>query len=186
MRIRDIEATGIPPVSNFVATELSDIIVLAGANGVGKTRLVEAFLNYFNSFSGNNPAFRIEATHSSEREQWRKNMLDTRIPADVALLQHTLQQNRRIRNFLSSVLYFESDRSIQKVKPFQFTWDIADPWNEDVPWNFAFSGLRNRFQDTLHAIFKKIQSQRSSIAIRAQQLKKQGHTSMNLDFQDPL
>lgn len=186
MRIKAIKATEILPVKRFEVTDISDVVVLAGANGVGKTRLVERFIKYFRSLSGSNPAFLIEATHSSERALWKKQLLDTAVPQDVDLLRQTLQQTRRRGNLLSSVLYFESDRSIQQVKPYQFTWDIPDPWEETVAWDVGFAGLRNRFQDTLHSIFKKIQNQRNSIASRAQQLRKQGHKSMNLDFQDPL
>jgi hypothetical protein len=63
---------------------------------------------------------------------------------------------------------------------------VADPWNESVPWNSTFRGLSNRFQDTLHALFKKIQAQKSSVYAKAVGLKQQGVKSMNLDFNDPL
>ena len=186
MRIAEITATNIPPINRFEVAALSDLVVLAGANGVGKTRLIEAFLAYFRSFSTGNCHFLIQATERSERNLWQKDALDTSNRQDVELLQKTLQQNRRRRNFTSSILYFESDRSIQKIKPLTFTWDIADPWEESLSWDFAFSGLRNRFQDTLHAIFKKIHSQRNSIAARAVKLRKEGHDSMALNFKNPL
>lgn len=50
----------------------------------------------------------------------------------------------------------------------------------------TFGGLRSRFQDTIHAIFKKLQSQKTSIANRAIALRREGHTVMNLDFADPM
>jgi predicted ATPase len=186
MRIRSLTVSNVAPIAHFRAEELSDTVVLAGANGVGKTRLVEALINQFSNLSSPNIEMIIEATDRAEHDQWQKPHLDTADPRDAQLLQQTLQQNRFRRNFRSSVLYFESDRSIQQVKPFQFSWDMPDPWEENVSWNSALSGLRNRFQDTLHAIFRKIQNQRNSIAIRAQQLRKQGHRQMNLDFEDPL
>lgn len=186
MRISEINVINIPPILRFEASGLSDIVVLAGANGVGKTRLLEAFLNYFRNFTAGNCHFILQATDQSERDFWKKEFLDTKIPGDNELLRKTIHQNRRRRNFLSSILYFESNRSIQQVQPFPFTWDIPDPWEENLSWDFAFSGLRNRFQDTLHAIFKKIQSQRNGIATRAVQLREQGLTSMELNFPDPL
>lgn len=40
MRISEIYASDIPPVKLFSADQLSDVVVLAGPNGVGKTRLI--------------------------------------------------------------------------------------------------------------------------------------------------
>jgi len=186
MRIREIAVSAVPPIRCFRTNTLSDVVVLAGANGVGKTRLVETLIQNFSSLNNPNVRLAIEATDPEESEQWHKATLDTSNRADAEVLRQTLQQNRRRRNFRSSVLYFESNRSIQQVKPFAFSWDMPDPWEENISWNYALTGLRNRFQDTLHAIFRKIQNQRNSIAIRAQQLRKQGFVQMNLDFEDPV
>lgn len=168
MRIRDLHAIDIPPVASFDASSLSDIVVLAGVNGVGKTRLVTSLISYFQSFSGNCRII-IDATSQDERDAWQKSTLETSEPADVQLLQTTLRQNRRRRHFRSGILYYESNRSIQNVQPLTFAFDFPDPWEEQIGWKMSLQGLQNRFQDTLHAIFKKIQSQRTAIANRAQQ-----------------
>jgi len=186
MRIHAIRAKDIPPVENFEVENLSDLVIVAGANGVGKTRLINALLQYLQNFNNPNISFTIEATDKTEESAWNKKILDTSDATDIGLLKTTLQQNRFRRNFVSSILYYESDRSIQKIKPYTFTWDTPDPWVEQVSWNIACGGLRNRFQDTLHAIFKKMQNQKTSIASAAIRLKKDGHTTMNLDFSDPL
>lgn len=186
MRIKSIKAIDIPPIKMFEANDLSDLIVLAGPNGVGKTRLVISILEYFKNISGDNIVLSLEPTHKDEFSAWGGKSLDTSNPADAKLLRQTLHTNRLRRNFLSNIIYFESDRSIQKVQPLQFEWEMIDPWDEQVQWNIAITGLRSRFQDTIHAIFKKLQTQKSSIANRAIQLRQSGHTSMNLDFEDPL
>ena len=56
----------------------------------------------------------------------------------------------------------------------------------DVGWNSTFGGLRARYDDTIHSIFRKVQSQRDQIAKRAEQLQQQGKTTMDLNFADPL
>jgi len=186
MRIQAIKAKNIPPVDNFEVENLSDLVVVAGANGVGKTRLINALLQYLQNFKTPNISCIIEATDKSEESAWGKKELNTFQAPDVNLLKATLQKNQQRRNFISSILYFESDRSIQKIQPYKFTWDTPDPWVEAVSWNITFGGLQNRFQDTLHSIFKKIQNQKTSIATAAVRLKNEGRTSMNLDFSDPL
>ena len=162
------------------------MVVIAGPNGVGKTRLIGSVLNHLRQPSAGNVSLVIDATDADERATWGKDSLDTSIQADAQLLTTILQQNKSRRNFRSSVLYYESDRSIQKIKPLQFEWEIDDPYREQISWEMTLGSLHDRFQDTLHAIFRKIQSQKSSIASRAVELKRQGHDSMKLEFSDPL
>ena len=186
MRIKELHAQNIPPVELLNVDNLSDLVVIAGPNGIGKTRLVSAFIAYFQNLTDTSVKFTIEATVKSEAEEWGKNILDTSNAKDAQLLKKTLQQNRSRRNFNSRILYYESNRTIQKIQPLAYQWEMPDPWDEQVSWNLTYGGFAVRFQDTLHAIFKKIQNQKTSIANRAITLKQQGHASMNLEFTDPL
>lgn len=87
----------------------------------------------------------------------------------------------------SSVLNFESDRSIQAINPYNFTWDLPDPDEEKVGWDTTFGRFRDRWQDTLHAIFKRVEARRRRIADRGENLLKDGKKSMDLSrFSDPL
>lgn len=186
MRIARIVAEDIAPVKRFEIDGVSDLIVIAGPNGVGKTRLVNGLLGFFRNSRGSNPSFVIEATSRAEKEAWGKTELETTNANDAGKLRALLQQNQRRRNFTSGVLYYESNRSIQNVKALSFEFDYPDPWEEAVSWDLPIRGLANRWQDTQHAIFKKIQSQKVHIANRAIQLRNDGYAQMNLDFSDPL
>jgi len=186
MRLVAINARGVKPIERFEVSNLSDVVVLAGPNGVGKSRLVTHLLQHFQGAGGPGVSVGIEATDEGEEKIWGKKSLDTSVPADRTLLQRSLQRNRLRRNFQSSVIYFESDRSIQNIANYAFTWDVTDPWLETVVWNSTIGGLRNRFQDTLHSIFRKVKSLEGDIARRARDLKKAGSETMPLDFEDPL
>lgn len=131
-------------------------------------------------------SFIIQATSEDEVKSWGKREINTKDPHDANLIKTTLPQTRRRRNFKSSILHYESNRSIQNIKPLAFEWDIEDPWKEQVSWNLTFGRLSDRFQDTLHTIFKKIQSQKNSIANAAIKLKQKETDTMNLNFSDPL
>jgi len=148
LRISSIEAQDVPPVRFFVAANLSDVVVLAGPNGEGKTRLLQSLIQLFRSPAGQrNIRLSIEATSDSERAAWGKAVLDTAIVADAQLLTQTLQATRRRANWKSSVIQFESDRTIQQIRPFSFTWEFGDPWEENYGWEGTFGGLRSRFED---------------------------------------
>jgi predicted ATPase len=177
MRIRSIYAAGVPPVQLFSVDDLSDVIVLAGPNGVGKTRLVESILakfknpnSYLGGSSGPTVHLIIEATDSTERELWTKDALDTDDASDAKRLVQALQKNRRRSRWQSSVLNFDSDRAVTQVQPYQFTWDYQDPFEENIGWDTSFKRLRDRFQDTLHSLFRKVRSRREAIAPRVDEM----------------
>ena len=187
MRIIKIHAEKVAPVHCFSVDQLSDVVVIAGPNGVGKSRLIDGLLQKFqNPNSYLNIQMTLEATSSAERTEWGKDLLDTSIPSDAQILTRTLQKNRSRRQWNSSVIHFESDRSIQKIDPYNFTWNITDPWLENLSWNQTFGGLKARFQDTIHSLFRKVQSHEKDIARKAIELQKSGQSSMQLDFGDPL
>lgn len=187
MRIKSLRATQLPPISLFAAEDLSDVVVIAGRNGVGKTRLVQGLVDFFrNPHNSQYVQLIVEATSETEFATWGKRLLDTAQPADAQKLAQTLQQQRRRANWKSSVVQFESDRSITQISPYQFTWDFTDPWKEIIGWDRTFSGFRNRFQDMLHSIFRKVRSHREDIARRADDLRTAGEATMSLDWEDPL
>jgi predicted ATP-binding protein involved in virulence len=204
MRLRSINALKINPVKYFSVGDLSDVVVLAGPNGVGKTRLIENILAAFRNpaafgRAGAQPYLElvIEATNANEKKEWGKDILKTSEPPDAQKLVQSLQKARRRSNWQSSVVNFESDRTILQVQPYQFTWDYQNPFEEGVGWDFSFSGLRARFQDTLHSIFRTVRSRRESIALRFEDLiKNREHLlhepaarildQLDKDFPDPI
>lgn len=187
MRIHSIRLNDVPPVQRFEVEGLTDVVVLAGANGVGKTRLMQALVQAFRKPTHTGAVrLGIEATSRTEQEDWGKRTLDTGDPADCQLLARTLQTSHWRTQWQSSVVYFESDRSIQRLQPYTFSWDVVDPWEESIGWELTFGGLQTRFQDTLHSLFRKVQSRRDKIARKAEELMHEGATQMSLDFPDPL
>ncbi|MEH6503791.1 MAG: ATP-binding protein [Cycloclasticus sp.] len=187
MLLKSIKAKNILPILRFDVENLSDVVVLAGRNGVGKTRLLQALINGFqNPVGQKNIQYIIEATNDEERSKWGKSILDTGIPQDAQLLQSTLHENRFRRNWRGSVINIESDRSIQKINPYAFTFDAVDPDKEQIGWNFMLGGMRSRHQDTLHSIFRKVHAHRNKISTLAEKLIREGKSSMELNFPDPL
>lgn len=187
MRIESLKILNALPVRRFEVAGLADVMVVAGPNGVGKTRLLARVMQMLRADQPSSEASAvIQATSETERSTWGKSMLDLSLPADVSLYRTTVQSNRRRRNWQSSILQFESNRSIQNVQALQFSWDMPDPTDEEVGWDFGFNFWSNRWQDTLHSMFRLIEFQKQSIANRAVQLRREGHQEMKLSFTDPM
>lgn len=187
MRLKEIRVAGQPPIQLFDVSNLSDVIVIAGRNGVGKTRLMQTLVSAFRT-GRPSPTVRliIEATSATEKQRWGKPVIDTTVAEDCQHLVRSLQSHRLRGSWKSSVLQFESDRTISQVNPYAFTWDDADPWTEAWGWDGTFNGLRHRWQDTLHSIFRKVRSLDAQIARRAKELRASGAGSMSLEWKDPL
>jgi len=188
VRIRTLHVSQVPPIQHFSVDGISDVLVVAGPNGVGKTRLIQVILEAFQRGNPHpNVRMVVEATCDEERTAWTKTLLDTQQAADVATLMRTLQPNRVRTSSSSSIFQFESDRTIQQLQPYNFTWDYADPFAESIGWGVTISRLRDRFQDTVHSLFRKVRARREQIALRGEESLKRGDTTMSLaEFTDPL
>jgi predicted ATPase len=176
------------PVRRFEVEGLADIVVIAGPNGVGKTRLIGAVVNALRNPGAGGPVLQahVVATNPDELAAWGKTELDLTAAEDAQRLTQTLQVGRRRRKWTSSLVNFESDRSIQQLQPLQWTWDMPDPDEEAVGWDSTYGYMRDRFQDTVHSMFRLVEQQKQSIATRAIQLKREGRESMQLGFADPM
>ncbi len=125
MRINTIRVNDVPPVKYFNISGLSNIVVIAGRNGVGKTRLVQHLVNFCqNPTSNQNIQLVIDATCETEVEAWGKPQINTADVQDAQHLQTILHVNRLRRNWKSSVINIESDRSIRKLDPYKFSFAV--------------------------------------------------------------
>ena len=176
-----------PPVSRFDVDGLADVVVIAGANGVGKTRLVERLIQSFRSPAVGSVVLNIEASSPAEVAAWRKDTISTDNPEDIALLRRTLTNARKRTNWTSSVIQFESDRSIQQIRPFTWTWELPDPWEENYGWDGTLGSLRSRFEDTIHSLFRKFQGRRDQMGRDLEAALKHGPTTVAPEqYPDPL
>src|ERR1700693_1692433 len=96
MQLVEIFARDVKPIKLAHIPEMSDIVVLAGPNGVGKTRLVSGLLQHVQNLRVDpNFYIRVRATNETEHAEWKKPELDTRLDADAQLLTATVQKRRR-------------------------------------------------------------------------------------------
>ena len=187
MRIIDINLKQKPPITNFEVSNLSSIVVLAGPNGIGKTRLIQQIINLFqNPTQDPDLSVKIDATSQDERKKWGKDSLSTLDPGDLSILRQHLQKNRTRGKWTSSIVNFDSSRTFEPIQPFQWSWDFGDPLKEEISWNFLFSPLKSRYQDTIHAIYRRIAHYRTKISGRYDELRKAGKRQMPIDPTDPL
>lgn len=188
MRIRDLEVVGAAPVDRFDVRDLSDLVVIAGPNGVGKTRLLKYLIAHLRGGSPSSGVRgTIEATIKAEVDAWGGlKVLDLSSDPDMGLFRQSLQSNRRRHYLRSSLVNFDSDRTVQNLPALQPSFENPDPYEEELSWETTFNPMSNRYQDTVHSMFRMMTAQGQSIANKARELKRAGKKEMKLEFEDPM
>ena len=184
MRVRSFEVKNVGPLSLVSVSELSNVVVLAGPNGVGKTQIDNALLQLAQNPIPSPIWMTVEATNEEELKRWGKGLLDTRLAQDATTLRTYLQRNQRRNRYQGSFLNFDSDRAIRNVQQYGFSWNIGDPLAEDLGWNIGFQPLQNRYNDVRHSLFRLVEAQRREIADRALAAQQAGVQQLALNFPD--
>ncbi len=189
MQLVKYSVRNFPPLSTFEASDLSEVVVFAGPNGVGKTTLLNGLLQVFQNPGGiNNIGVTVKATCADEVKAWGgREVLSTSVPAEAQVLRGFLQRQQKRGQLRGAMLNFDSARAFEQVQPYAWSWLFADPFEEQIGWNVSYQPTKGRFQDVIHALVRKIRSQKEEIAKQALSLRKQGAASMDLSqFVDPI
>jgi|GEM_PF-5801141 len=157
MRIKELHLLKWAVVRQADFEDLSNFVVVAGPNGVGKTKIKEAIVHIFQN-NGNPPpgsTVVLEATNDDERAAWGAK--------DISLPQQNFwgffsKNNKRLKT-KSRLIQIDSNRTVESVSFQQLTFQaIGDPEQEEVSYNYGFNNVKDRFADicrTLHRLKSK-------------------------------
>ncbi|MDZ7773479.1 MAG: hypothetical protein U5K31_12175 [Balneolaceae bacterium] len=156
MRIKSIDLTDYPPIGKFKIENLGSTIIIAGANGSGKTRLKEAIVQTIQG----KPVMdmTIEATRPDEEEE--KYFGSHEISVTKGVNNDKLKNYFRSRSFgrgryVGSLVQIDSNRSVENVNYSAVNWLGGDPDDQETASNFYFSAFRTRWQDFVNYIHQK-------------------------------
>jgi hypothetical protein len=188
MKLLEFQLRENPPIRMVDVADLTEVVVFAGPNGVGKTRTLTALLDHFQNPSPRSDVrIKIASTTAVEREHWQnRDTLDTSDSGQAQLLRSFLQRPQKRGELRGGVLNFDSSRSFENIQPYQWSWDFQDPFQEPIGWNFSFQPVRNRFQDVTHSMLRKVRSHKEAISDRAIAMDAAGEVTMPLKLGDPL
>lgn len=170
MRLEAIYIHNTGPIKKFETGDLSDIVVIGGRNGVGKTTLINSIIAQLqHSAPQPNVRLTIRATNKAEEVAWGISVLDSSDNAQHKLIRDVLRKPRRRDDWSSTALLFDSDRSFQQVEKFNFDWSFfKDPLSENVGWTTGLEKTRGRFSDTTRSIFRMVRSQINTLGVATQ------------------
>lgn len=188
MKLVEFALRDTAPIKRLEVADLTDVVVFAGPNGVGKTRMLGALLTHFQDPTPHSSIrAKVVATTAAERELWKgADTLDTADRAQATILRSFLRRRQKRGELRGGVLNFDSSRSFERIKPYAWSWDFQDPFEEAIEWQQTYQPVRDRFQDVIHSMLRKVRSHKEGISDRAITLMAAGATSMPLELGDPL
>ena len=156
MRIKSINLTDFPPIGKFEVSDLGNTVVIAGANGSGKTRLKDAIVSTLQGSPVMDAI--IAATRPEEEDEKYFNGNEVRVIKG--------QQNQILQNYMASrtfgkgryvgsLVQIDSTRSVENIRYNPVNWLGGDPDDANTAWNFYFSAFQNRWQDFVNYIHQK-------------------------------
>jgi predicted ATPase/uncharacterized protein YlzI (FlbEa/FlbD family) len=154
MRIKELKLNNWEVIRQADLLDLSDFVVIAGPNGVGKTKIKNAIVHIFQN-SGNPPSGSsviLESTNQEETDSWGQSEFN--LP-QTSFWSFISTSTKRLKS-KSRLIQIDSNRSVESLKFQQLTFNqIGDPENEEVGYNYGFDNVKNRFADicrTLHRL----------------------------------
>lgn len=170
VRIKSIHIRDFKPIKNLSIQNLGNTVIIAGANGSGKTRLKQAIVTTLQG----SPVMdmTIEATRSEEEDSkyFGSSKIEVKSGVQNSVFKNYMNSRRYgAGRYVGSLVQIDSDRSIQTIKYSPVNWFGGDPDDRQVTSNFYFNPFRNRWQDFMNYIHQKSAARDKKLA---EQLKK--------------
>jgi ABC-type cobalamin/Fe3+-siderophores transport system ATPase subunit len=144
------------PIKNLSLSKLGNTVVIAGANGSGKTRLKQAIVQTLQGAPQMDMT--IIATRDEEREEkyFNGSMIEIKKGVQNPILKNYINSRKYgSGRYVGSLVQIDSSRSVQSLAYSQVNWLAGDPDDSDSPSNFYFNSFTNRWQDFVNYIHQK-------------------------------
>jgi predicted ATPase len=157
MRIKELKINNWKVIRQADFLDLSDFVVIAGPNGVGKTKIKEAIVHIFQN-NGNPPAGSsviLQATNEEEITAWKYD----EVTLPQSFFVSFFNKNTKRLKTKSRLIQIDSNRNVENVHFEQLTFQsIGNPETEEVGHNYGYNIVKDRFVDicrTLHRLKSK-------------------------------
>lgn len=165
MKIKSLKIDNYKPIKNIEIDNLGDVVIIAGANGAGKTRLKEAIVATIQ----NNPLMEIEI------EATRKEEADPKYFGAEKILLAKKTQNPKFVNYINtrkygqgkyvgSLVQIDSKRNLETIKYNQISFQVADPDDAETPPTWGYGRFIDRWRDFMNYIHLKVAAHNNKLA----------------------
>ena len=164
MKIVAIASIDYVPIREFCVEDLGNPVIVAGANGSGKTRLKEALVGTFREPAKPQIEIHLQSTRDEEEKNWNSEMLIVQNGKPNQSFQNYMASRTRGGTYTGTAIQVDSDRSVAPVKFQSIPWSVPDPDQEETPYTYYLELFANRWQKLVNKIFFKVANRRDKIA----------------------
>ncbi len=139
MKITSLEIKDYPPIKNLKMEDLGDVVIIAGANGAGKTRLKDAIVQ---TLQGNPVlSMSIQATRSEEEDPkyFGTKVLEVIQGTNNQILTNYINSRKYgLGKYVGSLVQIDSQRNIETIKYNQISYQVTDPDDQETASNWGY------------------------------------------------
>ena len=134
MRIEAIELNDYSPIKHLRIEKLGNTVIIAGANGSGKTRLKEAIVKTLQGQALMDITIASTRKEEEDEKYFGSNKLTITKGVDNPILNNYINSRKYgSGRFVGSLVQIDSDRSVQALKYNPVNWLGGDPDDADSP-----------------------------------------------------
>jgi hypothetical protein len=185
MKILSISLSEFPPIKRVELDSLGNIVIIAGANGAGKTRLKQAIIDTFQGTP--RIAMEIKATRAEEQDNYfQGDVLSVLQGVPNPILTNYSQSRSYSRGqFVGALVQIDSNRSAESVRYAQVNWLGGDPDDSESSVSYYYSPFRDRWSEFMNYIHQKSAARDKKLADELKQAPTEGERIIR-DHPDPL
>lgn len=162
MKIESLGIKDYPPLKNFHVEKLGNMVIVAGANGSGKTKLKEALVQTL----GGNPVMhlKLRATRANEKDSFGGDFIEVKQGESNQILNKYMNQRRGFGQYVGSLVQIDSQRNIQTTTYNPVNFLVSDPDDQETDPYFYQQAFSNRWQQLMDNIHKKVAAHKNKLA----------------------
>jgi len=166
MKITKIQAKDIGPIKNFEIENLGEVIIVAGANGSGKTSLKNAIIQSFQNPANPQVSFALLPTRPKKEELLTGDGegLEITKGSNSAPLEQYMQTRVARGRYVGAPIHFDDSRVFKEFKVPPLSFNQLDPDDEETDIKYYLNTFESRYESTMHKLYQKAAHRFSQIA----------------------
>jgi ABC-type cobalamin/Fe3+-siderophores transport system ATPase subunit len=186
MKIISLEVIDYHPIKHLKFDNLGSTVIIAGANGSGKTRLKQAIVSTLQG----SPVMDLTLGATRKDEEDPKYFAGKTITVKRGVQNPVLNNYINSRKyasggFVGSLVQIDSSRSVQSLKYTPVNWLGGDPDDQGTSSNFYFSPFADRWTTFMNYIHQKSAARDKKLADELKKNPKNGEQIIK-EHPDPL
>lgn len=187
MRIQSLEITDFQPIKHLKLDNLGNAIIIAGANGAGKTRLKQAIVQTLQGQTVMNMTLAATRPEEEDAKYFAgKHLVIEKGKPNPTLSNYISSRKYGAGRYVGSLVQIDSDRTIKAMNYTAVNWFGGDPDDAETPANFYFSQFSNRWQTFMNYIHQKAAARDKKISDTVKSTPSKDGTQILKEHPDPI